>query len=102
MQARVVATEFLLFIYLRATYMLAFLCRIPFSPYFTEIYTAIHKLLYTSVKSFNKHTKGIREQMNKATKTCTIKDITSINFNLAINPQIENYGISFEHCAEKF
>ena len=36
-QARVVATEFLLFIYLRATYMLAFLCRIPFNPYFTEL-----------------------------------------------------------------
>ena len=37
-QARVVANEYLLFIYLRATYMLAFLCRIPFNPYFTELY----------------------------------------------------------------
>ena len=40
--------------------------------------------------------------MNKATKICTIKDITSIDFNSANSHQIENYGISFEHCAEKF
>ena len=38
MQARVAATEFLLLIYLRATYMFAFLCRLPFNPYFTELY----------------------------------------------------------------
>ena len=31
MQTRVATPEFLLFIYLRATYMLAFLCRIPFN-----------------------------------------------------------------------
>ena len=41
MQARVVATEFLLFIYLRTTYMLAFLCRIHFNPYFTELYISL-------------------------------------------------------------
>ena len=38
-QARVVTTEFLLFIYFRATYMLAFLCRLPLNPYFTELNT---------------------------------------------------------------
>ena len=38
MQARVVETECLLYIYLRATYMLAFLCRIPFNPYLTGLY----------------------------------------------------------------
>ena len=32
---------FLLFIYLRATYILAFLCRIPFNPYFTELYISL-------------------------------------------------------------
>ena len=32
----------------------------------------------------------------------TINDIISIDFNLANSHQIENYGISFEHCAEKF
>ena len=41
MQARVAATEFSLFIYLRATYMMAFLCRILFNPYITEIYIPI-------------------------------------------------------------
>ena len=40
--------------------------------------------------------------MNKATKICTINDITIIDFNSANNHQIENYGISFEHCAKKF
>ena len=40
-QARVAATEFLLFVYLRATYMLVFLCCIPLNPYFTELYTSI-------------------------------------------------------------
>ena len=66
------------------------------------MYTAIHKKLYTLVKSFNKHTKGIRKQIYKATKICTINDITSIEFYLANNHQIEIYGISFEHGAEKF
>ena len=48
-QARLVATEFLLFIYLRATYMLAFLCRIPFNPYFTESYIShIYPTLYVT------------------------------------------------------
>ena len=40
--------------------------------------------------------------MNTATKICTINDITSIDFNSAYSHQIENYDISFEHCAEKF
>ena len=44
----------------------------------------------------------MREQMNKATKICAIKDITSIDFNSANSHQIENYSISFEHCADKF
>ena len=44
----------------------------------------------------------IREQINKATKICTAKDITGIDFNSANSHQIEKYGISFEHCAEKF
>ena len=40
--------------------------------------------------------------MNKATKICTINDITSIDFNSASSHKIENYGISFKHVAEKF
>ena len=40
--------------------------------------------------------------MNKATKICTINDNISIDFNSANIHQIENYGISFEHVAEKF
>ena len=40
--------------------------------------------------------------MNKATKICTINDITSIEFHLANSIEIENYGISFEHGVEKF
>ena len=59
------------------------------------IYTAIHKLLYTSVKSFKKHTKGIRNQMNQAKKICTINSINRIDCNLANSHQIENYDINF-------
>ena len=40
--------------------------------------------------------------MNKATKICTLNDITSIDVNSANSHQIENYGISFEQVAEKF
>ena len=40
--------------------------------------------------------------MNKLMKICTINDITSIDFNLVDSHQIENYGIGFEHDAEKF
>ena len=40
--------------------------------------------------------------MNKATKICTINDITSIDFNSANSHQIENYDIGFEHDAETF
>ena len=40
--------------------------------------------------------------MNKATKICTISYITSIEINSANSNQIENYGIRFEHVAEKF
>ena len=35
-------------------------------------------------------------------KICTVNDITSINFYLANDHQIENYSISFEYGAEKF
>ena len=40
--------------------------------------------------------------MNKATKIYTLNDIIIIDFNSANSHQIENYGISFDHCAEKF
>ena len=43
------------------------------------------------MKLYNKHTKGIRKQTNKATKICTITDITSIDFSLINNHQVENY-----------
>ena len=39
--------------------------------------------------------------MNKATKICTINDITSTDFYLANSHQIENNGISFEHVSVK-
>ena len=40
--------------------------------------------------------------MNKATKICTMNDITSNDFNSANSHQIENHGISLDHVAEKF
>ena len=40
--------------------------------------------------------------MNKATKICTINNITSSDFYLANTHKIENDGISFEHGTEKF
>ena len=40
--------------------------------------------------------------MNKATNIYTVYDITSINFYLGNDRQIENYGITFEYGAEKF